>query len=245
MSEALVRRVDSDGLTVLELNRPERLNALTSALFRELAEHVTELETSTTIGCVVLRGANRCFSAGHDLDDIASGDSKEHLQFEARVVERLALLPQPVIAAVEGHCYTGALELALVADLIVASRSARFADTHAKFALTPLWGMSQRLPRRVGQSRALEMMYTAATYSGEEAARIGLANFVFPEDEFDAALDHLIRRILDNSWFSHAANKRLVRTADELPLTAGLAHEFFHSEGVGPDNAARLAAWKK
>ena len=87
----------------------------------------------------------------------------------------MELLPKPVIAAVHGHCYTGALEVALAADFIVASTTARFADTHAKWALTPVWGMSQRLPRRVGVSTAKRMMFTGATLKAEEALRVGLS----------------------------------------------------------------------
>ena len=144
---ALVLRQDHGGLATLTLNRPEKMNALTVQMFLELHEHVAALEQQTdTIGAVLLRGAGRCFSAGNDLHDIAAGQPLPMPYLQARTIDRLANLPQPVITAVHGHCYTGALELALAGDLIVTSATARFADTHAKWALTPLWGMSQRLP---------------------------------------------------------------------------------------------------
>ncbi len=238
---ALVLREDRDGLAILTLNRPEKLNALTVALFTELREHVEAIATETDkVGLVMVRGAGKCFSAGHDLADIAHGEKPPKPSFQADTIERLANLPQPVISAVHGHCYTGALELALAGDLIVAADSARFADTHSRWALTPVWGMSQRLPRRVGYARAREMMFTARTYTGEQALAMGLANSCVPDQRFDAELDRLAADILANSWFSHRANKRLLRETDSMPLAAGLSHEFHRTEGRGPDMQERI-----
>jgi len=241
----LVLRTDADGAATLTLNRPDKLNALNVALFVELDAHVRRLASETeTVGLVILRGAGRCFSAGHDLGDIAAGEELPEPHFQSSVIERLADLPQPVITAVHGHCYTGALELALAGDIILAAEGARFADTHAKWALTPVWGMSQRLPRRVGTYRAREMMMTCRTVRGPEAEAIGLANFCVPDAEFDARLDGLAAEVLANSWFSHRANKRLVRETDGLPLATGLAHEVYRGEGRGPDMDARIAGFQ-
>ena len=240
----LVQRDDRDGAAILTLNRPDKLNALNVALFSELDAQVARLEGEPdSVGLVILRGAGRCFSAGHDLADISTGERLPRANFQAGIIERLANLPQPVITAVHGHCYTGALELALAGDLIVAAESAKFADTHAKWALTPVWGMSQRLPRRVGTYKAREMMLTCRTYSGREAAEIGLANECVANDEFDARLAALSAEILANSWFSHRANKRLLLDTDGLALGEGLAHEVFRGEGRGPDMEARIAGF--
>ncbi len=149
----------------------------------------------------------------------------------------------PVISAVHGHCYTGALELALAGDIILAAESAKFADTHARWALTPVWGLSQRLPRRIGGSKAREMMFTCRTYSGREAEAMGLANACAPDAEFDATIDAWVEEIAANSSHSHAANKRLLENTDGLPLEEGLAHEVFRGEGVGPDMRERIAAF--
>lgn len=239
---SLVLREDKGAVTTLILNRPEKLNSLNVALFEALNAHVDALETSAA-AVVILRGAGKCFSAGHDLGDIATGERLPRPNFQAHVIERLANLPKVVITAVHGHCYTGALELALAGDLIVASESAKFADTHAKWALTPVWGMSQRLPRRVGTYKAREMMFTCRTYSGREAEAMGLANVCTPDADFDTHLERLTDEILANAPFSHAANKRLLLETDGIPLSAGLAHEIYHGEGVGPDMAARIAAF--
>lgn len=240
----LVLRQDRAGAATLTLNRPEKLNALNVELFAELDAHVRRLAHETdTVGLVILRGAGRCFSAGHDLGDIATGEKLPEPNFQSKVIERLADLPQPVITAVHGHCYTGALELALAGDIVFAGEGAKFADTHAKWALTPVWGLSQRLPRRVGTYKAREMMFTCRTVGGREAEAIGLANMCVPDAEFDARLDTLAAEILANSWFSHRANKRLVRETDGLALPAGLAHEVYRGEGRGPDMAERIAGF--
>jgi enoyl-CoA hydratase len=244
--DELVIREDRDGATTLTLNRPDKLNALNVDLFRALDAQVERLERETeSTGLVIVRGAGRCFSAGHDLGDIAAGERLPRPNFQAGIIERLANLPQPVIAAVHGHCYTGALELALAGDIIFPSANAKFADTHARWALTPVWGLSQRLPRRVGTYKAREMMFTCQTYSGAQAEAMGLANMCVADEVFDAELAVLAKTILANSWFSHRANKRLLVETDGLPLDAGLAHEVFRGAGRGPDMEARIASFGK
>jgi len=243
MSE-LVLREDRGGAAILILNRPDKLNSLNVPVFEALEGHVAALEDDPGDAVVVVvRGAGRCFSAGHDLGDIATGEKLPRPNYQSHVIERLANLPMPVISAVHGHCYTGALELALAGDIILAAESAKFADTHARWALTPVWGLSQRLPRRVGTYKAREMMFTCRTYSGREAEAMGLANACEPDDGFEAAIDAWVAEIAANSPFSHAANKRLVTETDGLPIASGLAHEVYHGEGVGPDMRDRIAAF--
>ena len=241
----LVKRTDDDGCATLLLNRPDKLNALTVGMFRELRSHVSDLARDDSIGCVVVRGAGRCFSAGHDLSDIATGEAVPSRGWHSETLRLLERLPKPVIAGVHGHCYTGALEVALAADFIVAAESARFGDTHSKWALTPIWGMSQRLPRRVGLATSKRLMFTAETVKAEEALRIGLCEKVVPDDRFVAELASLAKTIMANSGFSHAANKRLLEATDARPLDAGLQWEVLESEGVGPDMQERIAAFTK
>ena len=240
----LVLREQRGAAAHLILNRPDKLNSLNVPVFEALDAHVKAIAADPSgVAVVVLRGAGRCFSAGHDLGDIAAGEKLPEPNYQSKVIERITNLPLPVITAVHGHCYTGALELALSGDLILAAESAKFADTHAKWALTPVWGLSQRLPRRVGTSKAREMMFTCRTYSGREAEAMGLANACFADDAFEAAIDAWTAEIAANSSFSHAANKRLLDRTDGLPLPAGLAHEVYRGEGVGPDMRDRIAAF--
>ncbi len=238
----LVLRNDDDGLCTLTLNRPDKLNALTVAVFKQLRAHVDALaEQVDSIGCVVLRGSARAFSAGNDLKDIQSGERAPHPDYQAETIEALANLPQPVISAVSGHCYTGGLELALAGDLIIASESAKLADTHGKWGLTPKWGMSQRLPRLVGSAKAKELMFTSRTLSGREAEAIGLVNACVSDADFDAEVESLARRILANSWHSNRANKHLVDASDGMTLEEGLRFEIAKSPGMGPDSRERMA----
>jgi enoyl-CoA hydratase len=240
----LVLREDRDGAVTLTLNRPDKLNALNVPLFKALDDHVAAIEADPSARLVILRGAGKCFSAGHDLGDIAAGEKLPRPNFQASVIERLANLPLPVITAVHGHCYTGALELALAGDIIFASEAAKFGDTHAKWALTPVWGLSQRLPRRVGTYKAREMMFTCRTYGGREAQAIGLANICVANEDYESGLVALADSILANSSFSHAANKKLLMDTDGLPQSVGLAHEVFRGEGRGPDMEERIAAFQ-
>jgi enoyl-CoA hydratase/carnithine racemase len=241
--EPLVLREDHGGWALLTLNRPDKLNALTVAMFAELRAHVAALRGDDSVGCVVLRGAGKCFSAGHDLSDIAAGEAVPSRGWHSETLRLMEKLPKPVIAAVHGHCYTGALEVALACDYIIAADDARFGDTHAKWALTPVWGMSQRLPRRVGIATAKRLMFTADMIGADEAVRIGLAEYAVPRAAFEDEIAAVAGRIIANSAFSHRANKRLLEATDAQPLDAGLQWEVMETEGRGPDMQERIAAF--
>ncbi|MDE8650450.1 enoyl-CoA hydratase/isomerase family protein [Novosphingobium album (ex Liu et al. 2023)] len=241
---ARVTRSDSEGLCTLMLNRPDKRNALDRRAFEELDAHCAALEGETaTIGCVVLRGKGPVFCAGADIAELGPGFTDS--AFRPHVIERLARLPQPVIAAVHGLCFTGGLELALAADLIVAERGARFADTHGKWGLVGAWGMTQRLPRRVGLATAKRLMFTASPIDAGEAATIGLVDVLAEEGGLDAAVATLTGDILANSWHTNIATKRLLGETDGLPLAEGLAHEHYRYPGFAPDHAERIAAFSR
>jgi enoyl-CoA hydratase/carnithine racemase len=242
----LVIREDIDGACFLTLNRPDVLNALSVRVFSALSKHAASLEKSRReIKCVVLRGMGRAFSAGHDLKDIKEGEESPEPHYQAKIIERLANLPQPVVASVHGYCFTGGLELALAADLIITTPTTRFADTHGMWGLSPLWGMSQRLPRRVGMSKAKEMMFTSRNYTGEQAVGMGLADLCVPDDELAAATSQLVADIVANSPHTNAVNKRLLHATGGMTLEAGLAYELDHSPGVCADAEERLARFGK
>ena len=243
----LVLRENHAATAVLTLNRPEKLNALSKDLIEALEKHIDAIarETKTT-GLVILRGAGGNFSAGHDMNEVAAqvkAHAKPHHFVE--VIDKVANLPQPVIAAVQGHCSTGAMELALAADLIVADESARFCDAYARWGLTPIWGLSLRLPHRIGTSKASEMMFTCRTYSGREAHDMHLVNFCWPDEQFEAELVALAADILANSWYSNQVNKRALLESDALTLHDAHALNLFKNEGLAPDAAQRVAKFLK
>lgn len=240
----LVLRDDHEGRATLTLNRPDALNALSPAMFMELRAHLEALAGETEeIGVVILAGAGRSFSAGNDLKAIQAGESAPTPHFQAETIEAMEMLPQPIIGAVQGHCYTGSLELALGCDLLVAAESAKFCDTHGKWGMTPVWGMSARLPRRVGVQRAKEMMFSGRVVSGAEAVEIGLALECVPDDQLTARVNAMADAFLKNSWFTLRADKMLVNRALDNPGVAGPRWERENSPGRAPDLEARLAAF--
>jgi enoyl-CoA hydratase/carnithine racemase len=243
----LVMRENRAGTAVLTLNRPDKLNALSKALIEELDEHVEAIARETkTIGLVILRGAGGNFSSGHDMSEVVAqvkAHAKPHHFVEA--IDKVANLPQPVIAAVQGHCSTGAMELALAADLIVASESARFCDAYARWGLTPIWGLSLRLPHRIGTAKASEMMFTCRSYSGREAQEMHLVNFCYADEQFEAELAALATDILANSWYSNQVDKRALLESDGLTLREANALGLFKNEGLAPDAAQRVARFFK
>jgi enoyl-CoA hydratase/carnithine racemase len=237
----LVLRTDDEGIAILTLNRPHALNALSPSLFVELREHLEIInDQSAETGCVILRGAGRSFSAGNDLKAIQSGETAPSQHFQAETLEFLENLPQPVIASVQGHCYTGSLELAIACDLLISSDSAKFADTHGKWGMTPLWGMSQRLPRRIGPIRAKEMMYTGRIITGSEAVDIGLANECVADDALIERTIELARQIVGNSWHTLRADKMLVNKGMNLPLSEALVYERDNSPGADRSMQERI-----
>lgn len=242
MSER-IKRHDENGLCTLTLNRPEKLNALDTAAFEALDAHCAALETETDIGCVVIRSEGRAFCAGADLAALSTGFAVS--RFKPATIERLANLPQPVIAAVHGVCFTGGLELALAADFIVADTTARFADTHGKWGLVGNWGISQRLPRRIGPNAAKRMMMTSRHVSAQEAKEIGLVDLLADEGKLNDVVAEFSTEILGNSWHTNFAAKRLLRDTDGLSIREGLSHEQYRNPGYAPDYEERIARFGK
>lgn len=243
----LILRENKDGAATLTLNRTDKLNALSNDMLEEIDTHLDALaRESKTIGLVILRGAGGNFSAGYDMHEMLAhvkAHAKPH--FHSEIIQKLANLPQPVICAVQGHCSTGALELALAGDLIVAGESARFSDVYARWGLTPVWGLSLRLAHRIGAAKASEMMLTCRSYTGVEAEAMHLANFCFSDDRLDAELATLAAQILANSWYSNQVNKRALIEIDGLSLRNAHRLDLFKNEGLAPDAAKRLSTFFK
>ncbi len=237
-------------IATITLNRPETLNALPLKLLQELEDALEKLATDDSTHIVILTGSGRAFSVGMDLKElgdqpIVGGIWKDFDKFPgARIHELIASLPQVVIARVNGFCFTGALELVLASDLVVVAEDAVLADTHAKWGMTPKWGLSQYLPRRIGILKARELSYTARQFSGREAAEMGLANYAPPADELDSVIAQLCDQILDNSAQSIAAHKTLHQAAENMTLTEGLKFERKARFDI-TDSSERISAFRK
>lgn len=241
MPSDLVLREDADGVATLTLNRPEKLNAIDIPLMVALREHVDALAGDESVGCVVLTGAGRSFCSGHDLQTIANVERAPSKDFEPETIDAIEALPQPVIAKIRGHCFTGGLELALAADLLVAAESAKFGDTHGQWGLAPIWGMSVRLPERIGRSRAKELMFTSRRITGAEAAGIGLVDRVCADDDLDAEVAALASEICANSRGTNRIAKALLRANAEQPREAGLRFERSAPFGMPSDMKERMS----
>ncbi len=244
MSDRVLRE-DAGGLCTLTLNRPDKLNALDTETFQALDGHLAAIEQDDSVGCVLLRAAGRAFCAGADLNALDSALASLPPSFKPSVVERLARLPKPVVAGVHGICFTGGVELVLAADFIVAETSARFADTHGKWGFVGAWGITQRLPRRIGIAAAKRMMMTARVVEAPEALTMGLIDIMAPKGELDAVLAGFTAEILANSWHTNFATKRLMLETDGMSLAEGLAHESYRYPGLAPDYKERIARFTR
>ncbi len=204
-----------EGVATITLNRPEKLNAITRTMLKEAAKAIAAAAKDKSVGVIVLTGAGRAFSAGVDLTELGGrllekGGVGDYLDTPARdLIREIQTVSKPVIAKINGHCYTGALELALACDLVVCAEDAKLGDTHTKWGLRPSWGMSARLPAAVGHRRARELSFTARTFTGAEAAAWGLANRAVPAAELDAAVRQMADAMLQNSREAIAAYKAL------------------------------------
>ena len=182
---ALVEIERCGGYAVLTLNRPEAMNALSAALRSELARAVLALEADAETRVLILTGAGKkAFTAGLDLKELGSGASSvgDAVDIEDPVTA-LERFSGPIIGAINGVAITGGFEVALACDVLIASENARFADTHARVGVMPGWGLSQKLSRAIGISRAKEMALTGNFISAEQAERWGLINRVVAADD--------------------------------------------------------------
>lgn len=237
----LVLRNDHDGISTLAFNRPDALNALSPSLFAELEAHLDDLAKSQEeIGVIVLTGRGRSFSAGNDLKAIERGERATRAHQQAELLDFIETMPQPVIASVRGHCYTGALELAIACDLLICADDAKFCDTHGKWGMVPTWGMTNRLPERVGPVAARDMMFSGRMVTGVEAVQMGLANRRVPSDELETATAEWAATIAANSWHTLREEKRQMRQLLSLDRDEGLKWAREHGPGPAADMIERI-----
>ncbi|MFP6580927.1 MAG: enoyl-CoA hydratase/isomerase family protein [Candidatus Hydrogenedentota bacterium] len=241
---------EADGVTTIALNRPEALNAITITMLEELRSAVKAASKSDEVSAIVITGTGRAFSAGLDLKDLQSrkadaGDIGDIVNKPARkLIKAIRKSPKPVIAKINGFCFTGALELALACDLIWVAEEAKLGDTHAKWGLRPTWGMSARLPNAVGMRKAKELSFTADTFTGAQAAECGLANRAVPLEELDASVKELTDKLVANSSGSLEAYKILYNKGGIQSEKNALSFEGDFEFEI-PDSADRLAEFTK
>lgn len=193
-----------DGIALLTLNRPDKLNALNYALIDRLMQRLDAIEIDDAIRAVILTGAgDQAFSAGADITEFSSSVARgadhavrDFVRRGQTMTARLESFPKPVIAAVNGIAYGGGCEITEAVHLAVASEHARFAKPEIKLAMPPTFGGTQRLPRLAGRKRALELLLTGEPFSPAHALAIGLVNRVVPHGELLNAAGALARQII-------------------------------------------------
>ena len=227
-------------VATLTLNRPDKLNALIPDMFARIRTHLEGLTSASDVCCLVLQGSGRSFCAGHDLDAIASGQEEQYEQYEAETIDLIESFVLPTIAKIHGYCITGGLELALACDLLVCSNDAKFADTHGKWGLVPAWGISGRLPERVGLARAKELSFTSRVIDGATAMLIGLVNRSVAEGSLDDEVAELAHEIAQNSRESNRIFKSLYRNSLGAHRQDHLEFERGHPFGVPADGPRRI-----
>jgi enoyl-CoA hydratase len=214
--------LSEDGIALIVINRPEKLNALDAETMGELDDALGRLESEPAMRGLILTGAGeKAFIAGADVEDLARATPMEAQQISLRgqrILRRLETLPKPSIAAINGYALGGGLELALCCTLRVAAENARLGQPEVTLGILPGYGGTQRLPRLVGRGRALEMLLTGEPIDAAEACRIGLVNHVVPQAELLSFSRALLRKILDHAPLAAA----LISQAVDLGLSGGL-----------------------
>ena len=170
-----------DGIGVIRINHPDALNALNTLVLSELGKAFDAFAADESVEVVVLTGEGRAFVAGADIAEMSAMTAKEGKAFGrlgADVFRKIEMMPQPVIAAVNGFALGGGCELAMACDIRIASSKAKFGQPEVGLGITPGFSGTQRLPRLVGLGKAKELIYTAAVIPADEACRIGLVNRV-------------------------------------------------------------------
>lgn len=224
-SEALVLRTEPlAGVWCLKLNRPEKRNALNNQLIAELAEHVGTAEQAKGVRAIIVTGGHACFSAGADIKDMRdNGIDAIHNRARAANWAVLETAKVPMIAAVSGMCLGGGHELAMLCDIVIASRSAEFGQPEIKLGHIPGDGATQRLARRAGKYAAMQMILTGESVSAIAAQKLGLASEVVEDAELRAL--EIAELIARHSSKALGLAKDAVRASEELSLSAGLERE--------------------
>lgn len=215
MTDVVLRtEIGEDGVAVVSLARAQARNSLNAQLLRELDETIQTLDAREDVGAIVLTGDDPVFCAGLDLRALEAGE--DLLGPDADERGRRGPFPEvatPVIAAVNGAAVTGGLEIVLACDFVVASERARFADTHARIGIQPLWGLTFRLPEAVGLRRAREMSATGRFVDAATALTWGLVNHVVAHEALVEQARALAVDVADND---RAAVARVLRTYEEM-----------------------------
>jgi enoyl-CoA hydratase len=222
----LLRETPSDGVTLLRINRPERMNALSMSVREALATQINAISADVSTRCVVITGNERAFAAGADVSELTRRKTIDP-DFAASRVAWLALekCPKPVIAAVNGFALGGGCELAMHCDIIIAGEGAKFGQPEVKLGIMPGAGGTQRFLRAVGKFAAMRYLLTGDTLPASLALQLGLVSEVVADSEVLTQSLTLAARIAGLAPLAVAAIKEAVLLGEDAPLSTALAFE--------------------
>lgn len=215
-------------VTVLTICRPEALNALNSQVLSDLETAISEVERDADTYAVIITGEGRAFVAGADIAEMKNFSAAEGKSFGVRggeVLLKLENMSKPVIAAVNGFALGGGCELAMACDIRLASENAKFGQPETGLGITPGFGGTQRLPRIVGLSKAMELIMTAKVIGAAEANSIGLVSYVCPAEELMTTAMALANSIAANAPLAVRESKRCIRMGMQTDIHTGSAFE--------------------
>ncbi len=227
MTEDIVLVTRDEGIATVTLNRPASLNALSRELRRRLADTFNSLAGDNSARVVILTGSGRAFCAGVDLKELGTGEARVGAVRDPAYdpTAAMAAFKGPIIGAINGAAVTGGFELALACDLLIATPAARFADTHGRVGLHPGWGLSQRLSRVIGISRAKEISLTGNFIDAQTAERWGLVNRIVEAEQLQPACIRLAQDMLSLEPSMLRSYKRLIDEGYALNFSAAMALE--------------------
>ena len=221
---------DNGAVRVIKINNPEALNALNTAILKELDAAFTEVAEDNGILAVVLTGEGRAFVAGADISEMKSKNAIEGEIFGklgASVFRKIELLPKPVIAAVNGFALGGGCELAMSCDIRLASTKAKFGQPEVGLGITPGFSGTQRMPRLIGMGKAKELIYTADIIDAAEAYRIGLVNHVYePEALMEEAMK-MAEKIASKAPIAVKNSKEAINRGIQTDMDSAVAIEAY------------------
>ena len=215
-------------VALITIDRPEALNALNSQVLTDLDEVLDRVEADEELYVAVLTGAGRSFVAGADIAEMknfTSSDGKRFGVHGGQVFLKLENLSKPVIAAVNGFALGGGCELCMACDIRLASEKAKFGQPEVGLGITPGFGGTQRLPRIVGVSKAMELILTAKVIKADEAKAIGLVSEVYPPEELLPKAMELAQAICANAQIAVRESKRCIRMGLQADIHTGCAFE--------------------
>lgn len=215
-----------DMVGIIQLNRPDKLNAISIDLMEELVDCLEKMDNSDDVRCIILTGNEKAFAAGADIDQMAKSGPIEMLILDQFAKwDRIRKIHKPIIAAVSGYALGGGCELAMTCDMIVASESARFGQPEVNLGVIPGAGGTQRLTRAVGKVKAMEMILTGRMISAEEALQWGLINKVAPVELYLEEARQLAQEIAAKPPVAVRLAKESILKSFDTTIEGGLDFE--------------------